>query len=124
MTGFTALEHAVLRSIFSETPELAATLDQQLEQAKVTERQNSGAGFFTTIAVCENAPRLESTRYLGRQTHASVDGLEHGLGFVLFLEDGRLHLLEGYSYEPESTTSLDLASVAFRVFRAPVNDGS
>jgi hypothetical protein len=91
MTAFTALEIAALHSIFSETPELTSALEQQLTLATVTERQNSGAGFFTSIAVADDVPLVSnSSRVLGSETQARVAGLEHGFGFVLFLEDGKL----------------------------------
>jgi hypothetical protein len=51
MTVFTQLELAALHSIFSETPELTQQLERQLSVATVTERENTGVGFFTRIAV-------------------------------------------------------------------------
>ena len=51
MSEFTKLEEAALRSIFSETPELAAIFERQLKNARVTKRENTGGGFFTTISV-------------------------------------------------------------------------
>ena len=51
--------------------------------------------------------RFEGPRVLGN-VQANVLGLVHGLGFALFLEDGRLALLEGYSYG-EETGGIDLA---------------
>lgn len=122
MTGFTRLEEAVLHAIFAETPDLAH-LERQLERATVVERENSGGGFFTTIAVAAEAPRVAGPGVLGYETHARVDGLEHGLGFVLFMKKGRLHLLEGYSWSPESTANLDLATLTFEIFNAPINRG-
>ena len=117
MTRFTELELAALHSIFSETPELASGLERQLAGATVIERENSGAGFFTRIAVADEAPSLSSPKVLGHETHARVAGLEHGLGFVLFMEHGRLHLLEGYANGLGNTTSLDLESLQFEIYR-------
>ena len=120
MPAFTPLELAALNSIFEETPELAAALRGQLAVATVTERTNSGAGFFTTIAVPHSAARVDSPRVLGEETGARVAGLEHGLGFVLFMNDGRFDTLEGYAYG-ESTGSLSLDDLAPDVFRLPVH---
>jgi hypothetical protein len=117
MTRFTELELAALHSIFSETAELAPGLERQLATATVTERENSGAGFFTRIAVGGDAPAVNSPKVLGHETSARVAGLDDGLGFVLFMEQGRLHLLEGYANSPESTAALDLAHVSFEVYR-------
>jgi hypothetical protein len=90
MTAFTELELAALRSIFSETPELRTGLERQLATATVTDRENDGGGFFTTISVPDGVPQVSGPGVLGNETYARVTGLEHGLGFVLFMEDGRL----------------------------------
>jgi hypothetical protein len=113
---FTQLEVAALCSIFSETPELAAGLQCQLAAATVTERENSGAGFFTTIRVPEDPPRVNSPKVLGHETHAHIRGMEYGLGFVLFMRDGALDMLEGYALAG-STSALDLTDLQFEVFR-------
>jgi hypothetical protein len=118
--AFTELEGAALRSIFCETPELAAGLERQLAAATVTERENSGAGFFTTIKVPAGPPRVESPKVLGYGTHAHIKGMEYGLGFVLFIKDGALHTLEGYALAG-STSELDLADLRFEIFRVPQN---
>jgi hypothetical protein len=117
---FTLLEAAALRSIFSETPGLAAGLECQLAAATATERENSGAGFFTTIKVPADAPRVNSPKVLGYETHAHISGMEHGLGFVLFIKDGALDMLEGYALAG-STSALDLTNLRFEVFRVAQN---
>jgi hypothetical protein len=43
----------------------------------------------------------------------------HGLGFVLFMENGRLHLLEGYAVGPESTAALNLENLTFSIRKTP-----
>jgi hypothetical protein len=120
MMRFTKLELAVLRSIFSETPEVAAELERQLSSAAVKDRENSGAGFFTTIAVPDDATRVSTPRVLGHETHARIVGLELGLGFVLFMEDGKLDVLEGFNWGSECTRSFDLNNLNFEVFKAPI----
>lgn len=120
MDGFTPLETATLLAILEECPERIRDLQAQLNAAAVIGREHMGAGFFTTIAVQAKAGPVESLRRLGRHVFARVDGLKYGLGFVLFLEDGRLSLLEGYSCRHEDTSCLRLADVPFRIVRSPV----
>lgn len=120
MTAFTELELAALHSIFSETPELAPELERQLAVATVRERENSGAGFFTTISIPDDSVRVGAPRVLGYETQARVPSLEHGLGFVLLVRDGRLDLLEGFCQGPETTATLDLTALTFETFREPV----
>jgi len=120
MTEFTDLEVAALRAIFLETPELAPALERQLEASVVTERENSGGGFFTTVRVADDAPAVNSPSVLGYATQARIGGLEHGFGFVLFIKGGRLHMLEGFAFAPENTHDLDLAALQFEIYNQPV----
>jgi hypothetical protein len=119
MTEFTELEVAALRAIFLETPELALPLERQLDASVVADRENSGGGFFTTITVADDAPAVNSPPVLGYATQARICGLEHGFGFVLFIKGGRLHMLEGFAWGPESTHDLDLAALQFEIYNQP-----
>lgn len=121
MTAFTQLELAALQSIFSETPELAPQLERQLSVASVTERENTGVGFFTTISVPPTTVAIDWSEPLSGETHARVPSLEHGLGFVLFFDDGRIETLEGFTYGSESTASLDLTSLTFEIVKVSVS---
>ncbi|KMO31657.1 hypothetical protein VQ02_25615 [Methylobacterium variabile] len=74
MTAFITLERAALQSIVSETPVLARALDRQMIAATVTRRENTGAGFFTAIAVPSLVPRVDGPRVLGCETPARIPG--------------------------------------------------
>lgn len=119
MSNFTNLELAVLRAIFIETPQYEDGLAVQLAKASVTDRENSGGGFFTTISVATAIPRVASPQVLGHKVYANVEGLAYGMGFVLFMEDGYLNLLEGYAFGPENTDSLNLETVSFSISGLP-----
>ena len=122
MTKFTELELAVLHSIFLETPELAPALEQQLAVARVAKRENTGGGFFTTMSIEGDPPKVIVSDVLGFDTQARVKGLEHGMGFVLFTKEGLIHLLEGFSWGPESTATLDLQSLEFEIYKQAPNE--
>ena len=87
---FTDLERAALHSLFAEEPELAPHLESQLSVATVTSRENTGVGFFTTISVPPTAVGIDRREPLSGKTHARIPGVESGLGFVLFLNEGRI----------------------------------
>src|SRR5262249_45426648 len=102
----TELERAVLDMLLAgETPALAI-LRQQLDQAAVQSREFSGVGFFTHFTIPPAVPRLPlSDRLIFGAVEAELNSLAHGAGFVLFVEDGKLSMLEGYTYDepwPES----------------------
>ena len=120
MMEFTELELAALHAMFSERPELALQLERQLSAATVVERENTGVGFFTTIAVPADASPIDILEPLSGETHARLPALSTEMGFVLFFGEGHLQTLEGFTYDG-STAALDLANVAFDIVKLPIN---
>lgn len=110
----TALEAAVLAAISDQLEaEDAARLRAQVSSATVGSRENTGAGFFTDFDL-QKAPELAlNTDTTNCNVEAVVDALQYGMGFILFLENGYIHLLEGYAHGDESTESLDLTALKF-----------
>ena len=115
MLDLTQLEQAVIASICARLPDLEAAIQGQMANARVTKRENSGAGFFTTLAVDPTTPAIDA--FHPCSADAEIDGLVHGMGFILFLDrTGHADFLEGFTYgEPDSTVGLDLVNVGFRL---------
>ena len=111
MENMSPLERAVLDVIALQVPEVADALARQQGKVRVTARENTGAGFYTTLDVSHRSPIKSVASPLG-DVGATVVGLEHGMGFLLWLRDGHIHQLEGFSYG-ESTSSIDFERVAF-----------
>jgi len=109
MTPLSKFEKEVLLTILRENKDKYPNLESQLEMTTVTGRENSGAGFFVDLQASEVAGSLPVTDILGH-VQVEVDGLQHGLGFVIFLENGRLSMLEGFSYG-ENTFDIDLSQL-------------
>ena len=88
-------------------------LRAQLDRATVTSREFTGVGFFTELEVPEDVPRAPLGERVvfdggpGEGVGAEFEGLAHGAGFIVFIEQGRLKMLEGFTYDepwpPEST---------------------
>lgn len=123
MKMFTALELAALEAVFSETPDLEVALRRQLQLAHVVKRENTGSGFFTGIAVAPEAQIVSCDRVLGKTARARIAGLAHGLGFLLFMENGKLSELEGYAFTPEDTSAIDLEHLTFEMLCGPYVSG-
>ena len=68
----------------------------------------------------DDAPIVNSPSVLGYDTQARIGGLQHGFGFVLFIQGGKLHMLEGFAWAPENTSNLDLTAVQFEIYNQPV----
>ena len=106
------IERAVLEAAAHDYPQSSNCLKRQMELAEVSNFENTGHGFFSTIAVAADAPLLPDKSPLDAAT-ATVPGLEYGMGFLVFLDDGRVSLIEGYSYGPDSTVGIDFENVQF-----------
>jgi hypothetical protein len=115
-SGFTALERAVLNEICDMHPADQAALRAQLLTATLRSRENTGAGFYTRFAV----ERSSSAALAGERSRVGpetkIDGLQHGMGFILWLKEGYADCLEGYSYG-ESTGGITLEAINFEIVR-------
>ena len=100
MTALTSLERAVFEKLLAGDSPILATLRRQVESAVVAKREMTGVGFFTTVSVLDPSIRLPDHRSLTiGDVFAEIDGLKNGAGFVLFVKDGGIHMLEGFSYD-------------------------
>jgi hypothetical protein len=96
----TEFERAVITTILQPRHPVMDALRAQVESCLVTGREFTGVGFFTGLLVSADVPVAPITRdrlHLG-EVAASLAGLDHGAGFVLWVTHGRLATLEGFSY--------------------------
>jgi len=112
MRALWPIERAVLEATAQDYPQLADALSRQTELAQVTAFENTGAGFFSTVIVSPDAPALRAESPLDG-AYGDVAGIQHGMGFVVFLEEGQLSLIEGYCHGDDSTMGIDFEHVAF-----------
>ena len=103
MRDLSPLERDVIATILAPDHPVLNALRRQFERSHVASRQMTGVGFFTELAVekdVERAPVIPGRpRLCLGDVSVTIDGLEHGAGFVLFVEDGVLDTLEGFSYD-------------------------
>ena len=113
MRGLWPIERSVLEAAAHDYPASSDALREQIAAAQVTNFENTGAGFFSTFEIARKARPLpdQSTPDVGT---GSVANIPHGMGFLVFLRDGYLSTIEGYTYGG-STTELDFETVAFDV---------
>jgi hypothetical protein len=77
-----------------------ACLREQRAAATIVSRELSGVGFFVDFQVPDSAP-LCGTKpdFTLTDVEATMAGLAHGAGFVLFVREGRITMLEGFCYD-------------------------
>lgn len=96
-----AFERAVLEKLLEGNHPVLASLRAQLYSCQVSGWESTGYGFFTNLKVDRSLkpaptsrPRIQIVDVGGK-----IRGLKHGAGFVLFVTDGYLDFLEGFSYD-------------------------
>jgi hypothetical protein len=112
MSELTDLERAVLCKLLDGEDENLAALRRQLEIATVESRDMTGVGFYTKLVVRNGSHRLSDRRSaIFGDVIAEIRGLRNGAGFLLFVTEGLLDILEGYSTDepwPKEITSFKL----------------
>jgi|HubBroStandDraft_1064217.scaffolds.fasta_scaffold371288_2 hypothetical protein len=115
MNDLTALERDVMQMLLNGDDPVLAILREQLRVATVSERKMTGVGFHTHFSVPPTTSRvLENPSFEIGDIAAQVQGVQHGAGFLLFVRDGFLSFLEGFTYDepwPEQITKYELAYI-------------
>ena len=110
--GMEALENQVMRMLLEGDGPTLEVLRYQFAVAKRRPREMTGVGFFLEFDVPEEAPRLPGNVSLRfGDVIAEIEGIQHGAGFLVFVDDGVLTMLEGYTYDepwPNVITSFKL----------------
>jgi hypothetical protein len=98
MSALNEIEGAVLDMLLAGEIPTLHVLRAQRERLFVTKREFSGVGFFTEFGHPPDVVRLQTPKRVRfGDVLADLEGLEHGAGFVLFIDDGLITMLEGYS---------------------------
>lgn len=99
----TEFEIAVLDMRLAGNLPALQVLRAQRDRIVVASREHTGVGFFTEFSHPADTERLHAPRNprFG-DVFASIGGLKHGAGFVLFIDDGLISVLEGFSYGNET----------------------
>ena len=80
---------------------LLEKLRLQLEQGRVSGREFTGVGFFTDFEVDTSLAYGSVNLELGDIHTDKVEDIQSGIGFILFIREGRLAFLEGFTYGEE-----------------------
>jgi hypothetical protein len=113
MLPLNELEKAVLEQIVERaSDDMRAALKDQVDGAEVVGRRNTGAGFFTELKPGKVSAKIES-RVISN-VWVDIEGFAQSMVFLVFLEDGAVHTLEGASVD-DSTIGVDFSSVGFTI---------
>jgi hypothetical protein len=92
-------EQTVLDKLLAGNHPRSAELRQQAAGLCVVERELTAVGFFVTLAVAPGIPPVNADPdFAISEVYGELEGLEHGAGFVVFIVNGYLETLEGFTY--------------------------
>ncbi len=100
MINLSPLEKQVLSMLLEGEEKQLTILREQLKAASVSERKMTGVGFYTKFKIpkkLKGIPNKESIKF--GDVVAEISRLNHGAGFLLYIENGYLSMLEGYCYD-------------------------
>ena len=109
---FTDFERKALDVIAGSFGPHADTLRKQIDASQVIDRINTIHGFYTRIKVDRSAcGALPVAQTDGG--YFEVEGIEHGVGVILWYEDGFLSDIEGFGYGEDVFEGIDLSGLKF-----------
>jgi hypothetical protein len=113
MSEFTELEQKVLAAICDNQPSIAEPLRSLLSDARISERDNTGHGFYTSFDVGSGRSPIAWPQCIvdGPNAEVSVGDQTLLMGFILWLEGGYPNCLEGFQYGTPAGDNIDLKAV-------------
>ena len=100
MMVLTEKEKGVLRSIINGQPCNHARYLPQVDNCVVDKKEHTGVGFYYYLKVENTA--AETERLILSRSEGVLPGAFGGtIGFVLYINNGLLQMLEGFTYEGE-----------------------
>jgi hypothetical protein len=108
---FTAFEGAALKAISPLVGCDAENFLAQVNSSLVIDRINTAHGFYTRVSV--DRAEVQPVALEGKGGSFEVEGIEHGIGLLLWGDDGYLETIEGYSYGGDPLLGRTLADLKF-----------
>ena len=77
----------------------APEYQEHIQYLLVEKRENTGVGLYVDFSYMDNKLLFSSEkRTLGKTIFAEIEGLEHGAGFMLYIDEGKITLLEAFCH--------------------------
>jgi len=119
MLDLNELERAILELTLAGDDPVLRILRDQLSAATITSREMTGAGFYTGFAVPDQIERVPRKNFDIGDVCAEINGLAHGAGFVLFVRNGMVSWLEGFTYGEEGWPDVAVLTESYFVHHEP-----
>ena len=97
---FEEFESIIIRDIIEQYPQYKQKLLAQFESVTVQKRERFASGFYTDYAVGATDQTLgEGVDLQLGENQWNINDLECGSDYILWIENGLIHSLEGFSYQ-------------------------
>ena len=112
-------EMELINMLLAGEDDILSLLRKQFSRSTIQSRTNTGAGFYTTFTIPEDIPRVSDefpavkSRFCFGDVDASLPELKAGAGFLIWVIDGYLNQLEGYTYGEKWPSELSNYSLAY-----------
>ena len=113
MSALTSLERDVMELFLAGDVPNLEILRRQARLATATSRETSIHGFYTRFGLEADVLRFAEKSLVLSDVLAEVPGLSAPVGFVLFIEDGCIVMLEGYTIADEWPATMDHARLYY-----------
>lgn len=107
--GLVALAERLVPALIEGPHPAMAALREQYRNSHIREVQLTGAGFYVDFDVPLDAPLAQPANFAGGNARIVLKGARCEAGCVVFVRNGRLATLEGYTYDepwPEDTDAV------------------
>ena len=113
VAGFSDLERQLLDALLAGDDPLLEGLRVQLNSARVSKRDLDSAGFFTDLSVPDSVAPVRPPNFEIDDVQFELEGVEGPVGCILFVRDGFINCLEGYTYVGDWPDSPRLKSLSY-----------
>lgn len=96
---FLNFENEVMLRIIKEDVKMEKMLHLQYITSNVLNREFTGYGFYTHFKVDSTYRLQEIKKTVLGNVHADINNLKYGVGFVLYINNGLIDMLECYTYD-------------------------
>jgi hypothetical protein len=90
------VERQLLDALLRGDDPILLALRNQLQESQIESRELSGVGFFLNFSVPASGLKIASGRIVIGDVYFDLEGIEHGGGAILFVDDGHISMLEAY----------------------------
>ncbi len=90
-------EQIVLGTLLAGDDPMLIALRAQYATAIVTQRNLTGAGLYTHLAIPDETPHVTPADFIIEDVNLDLQGLENGAMAMLFVHDGVIDFLEVYT---------------------------